>query len=105
MNQTERRKKIKGDEELSALSDDLDKAKALDILASSEGGKLLADSLIADIVATVESFAAHYEKATMQEFVAWGAGLSQKIEMFRTLRRAKDASRILKEELDKALSE
>lgn len=104
-NKETKRKKIEENDELKALSEDLDNAKALEILASSDGGSLLTKGLLTDIVSTIESFSTKYNEATMQQFVAWGAEVNKMLELYRTLKRAKDASKVLKEELEKALSE
>lgn len=105
MTPTDRRKKIKESEELTAIVNDFDNAKALEVLAMSDGGKLLAQGLIADIVGTIDTFSLRYKEATLQEFVGWGADLNKMLTLYRSLKRAKEASKLLKEELEKALGE
>lgn len=105
MTPSDKRKKIEESEELSALANDLDDAKALEDLASSDGGRLLTKGLLDDMVSTMESFSTRYKEATMQEFIGWGAELNKMLEIYRSLQRAKDAKKNLKEALEKALSE
>lgn len=105
MEKSSKRKKIEENEELRELSQDLDKAKALDLMASSDGGVLLKEALVIDIVGTIDTFSYRYKEATLQEFVGWGADLNKMLGILRTMTRAKETRKILKDELEKALGE
>jgi acyl-CoA reductase-like NAD-dependent aldehyde dehydrogenase len=93
------------DAELEALADDLDKSHALDALSVSEGGKILTEALITNVIDTIEVLSASYEKASHMELVSHCASLRFNLALLRSIKRAKKNKLALKEMLAEALQE
>lgn len=93
------------EEQIKDLKEDLKKVKPLDTLARSEGGKILVDGLTADIVSNFETFTHGSESFTLDQFKALAVSTKEKLDLVRTITRAKDNKRFLEEELKEALKE
>lgn len=74
--------------EVTDMMQDLGKISSIKVLADSEGGKILVGSLVTDIVGTVDTLCARYQKLTLQEFVALSADMKSKIDLVRVITRA-----------------
>lgn len=68
---------------------DRDTFAALEVMASSEGGKILVDNLTKDIVSSMDSLANGYRKLPHAELVALCADLDNKLSILRLITRAK----------------
>lgn len=88
-------------ERQAAIKNDLEKAAALDAMATSEGGKILVEGLIQDALSSIETLCAKYATMTQQEFVAECSDLKKNLDLARAIKRSKAA----KEELDKLFKE
>lgn len=73
----------------------------IEVFGESEGGKLLLKGIITDIMSAIESIAAKYPTLTMQEFVSLGADIKTKLDLVRSVTRARKH----KEEIQKILEE
>lgn len=100
-----KRKKISEREELIALNDEANTFKALDMLAKSEGGQILIQSHVKDIVSIVESIATNYGEMQIINFIAKAAEIKSKLDVVNTLTRAETNKNftldLLEEELQK----
>lgn len=88
-------------EDQKELEAEFRKFAGLDVLAKSDGGKILIETLAKDIVSVVDNLAQNFKTLTMQEFVGAGAELRSKLTFLRVLSQAEknknDAEVILKE--------
>lgn len=91
-------------EEVSLLTEDLEKATSLEALSNSDGGKVLLDALTTDIVSAVEKLT-NYKDKSQTDFIVICADLSNKLTIVRSITRAKDNTEYLKNELAKALQQ
>lgn len=85
------------------IGDDIKKYAALDTLRSSDGGKVLIDSYTADIIASLDGIAQGYRSMTYTDLVARAAGLSEKLDVLRTLLNARTNLTLANEALKEAL--
>lgn len=92
-------------ESVKDIADDLDKVAALSALTDTEGGKVLVESLIKDIMSDLDRISSGYKTLTNQEFIGIGASLKTNIDMVRVLSRAKENKKFLEELLEKELQE
>lgn len=89
-----------GDEEL------LNSLKDIKTLYESEGGKLLADGLVQDIINKISVLSTNYGTLTHVEMIAVCASISEKLFLIRALTRAdKNYKQLYSELLDEALRE
>lgn len=70
---------------------DLKKAKALDAMADSEGGGILINALVTEIVSNIDALTVAYKATSHAEIIAIIAGLKARLDLLRILGRAKDA--------------
>jgi len=82
------------------VQEDLDVMKALDAVAHSEGGKLLAKSLGSDVVSTVDSLLSKYKTASHMELVTSLAKLQSDLSLLRVLTRAETNKKDAEEALE-----
>jgi hypothetical protein len=101
------RKPIKREytEEQKDIVQDLGKAKALSSLADSEGGKLLIDTLKSELVSGIDSLVIAYKSASHSELIAICANLKARLDLLRSLTRAKEAKEVLENILADALKD
>lgn len=89
--------------ELEELADSLDKAHALDVMAQTEGARVLVDSLVSDIISTINSLANRYKTMSHTEMIAYCAELQANLGVLFAIRRAKPNRAALEESLAEAL--
>ncbi len=85
------------------LADDRDKAAALESVALTEGGKLLIDGLVRDLMGDIENIGVHYKTLTMQEFISLGANINVALNMVRALTRAAKTKKLLSDDIERLL--
>lgn len=100
-----RRKREEFTPEQADIANDLDVAAALEAVAISEGGKIIATGLLRDVVSGIDTLCAKYKDLTLQEFVGLCADMKSKIDLFRAIKRAPRVKKDLQEILDKVLEE
>jgi len=98
---TNKQIKDSGSEELKTLADERDVFKDMEILASSKGGQILVSNLLKDIIATMETLGNKYTELSHTEFIAYSAGIKEKMDLIRVLTRAEKNREFLDEELAK----
>lgn len=77
----------KEDEE--EIKEDLIQAMELETLANSAGGKKLVKALREDILSTLDSLLRKRDTATLQEFISYSCDIKTKLDVIKTLSKAK----------------
>lgn len=90
-------------ESAKGILDDLDKITAISALNSMEGGKLLVENLLIDVVSSVSTLCAKHSELTMQEFVTLSVDMKTKINLAKVLTNAEKNKKYLNELLEQAL--
>lgn len=90
---------------LEGLADDADKLHDIKAIFDMEGGKILVDALIADVVSSVDRLASGYSELTHDQFAALAAHISVNLSLARTLTRSTENLKYADEALKDALSE
>lgn len=96
--------KNKQTDAITAIVEDADKYQSLKAIFDQDGGKLLVDALIQDVVGSIGKLE-NYPSMTRDELVAVIARLSTSLNMARTLTRAEKNSSLADEALEDALRE
>ena len=91
--------------EVNDMLEDLDKLADLDVTARSKGGKVLLQSLVSDIVSSMDTLCVKYPTLTMQEFVALCADMNSKVDLARVLSRAEKNKKALEGMIEETLKQ
>lgn len=91
--------------EADALNEQLEKYLDIDVFSSSEAGKILIKSLKSDIIFALTRVLNKYEDTPASELVPYIATLKARIDLLRTLTRAKTNKEILEKELDEMIGD
>lgn len=91
---------VKDDAEIEELRNELGKKISLQTLHDSQGGKLLIDALVMDIISAMEKMANNATVLTLQEFIALSCKIKERIDIVRILTGAKAARELYKQLLD-----
>ncbi len=75
-------------ESVRAVTDDLDRYEPLAVLASTDGGKVILESLRLDILSAIGSLN-KYKTASHAELMAACATLTERLNIYRSLTNAK----------------
>lgn len=78
--------------------------QSLNSLYNTDGGKVLVDSLIKDVLNSVEHLANQYKNMDVHEFQAICAEYSAKMALARTLTRAEHNLKVVDEAIEEGLS-
>lgn len=92
-------------EEEADLTQELNVASALEAVAVSEGGQIILNGLVRDIVGLVSTLSIKYKTATMIELVSTCADLKTKLDTLHVLSRAGKNKAYLIEQLKETLKE
>lgn len=90
-------------EDTKIIEDELDKFSKLEAFTLSEGGRLLFDSLMKDVVSNVETLAYKYSKLSQLEFIAICSDLNSKLELARIMNKSSKNKDQAKKDLENAL--
>lgn len=85
------------------LSSRLKKVAAISALHDTEGGKLLVATLLKDIVGLVDTLAIRHRELTLQEFVAIGAEIKNKLDLVQVIAQSPANAAQAREELKELL--
>lgn len=91
--------------EVEEMQKDLKKFSSLEAVSLSEGGKILIESLIVDIVNSVDTLGNRYGDMSIQQFVSICAEMKSKLDLVRVLTRAKKNKLDLKDLIAETLQE
>lgn len=101
----ERKKRSEFNAEQKEIADELDAASALEAVSASTGGKLLSSALVSDVVDLIDALGSKYRTLTHLEFISLCADMKTKLDLMRSLSRAKKNKDYLKEILEEKLKE
>lgn len=96
---------MNNEEKIIELKEDLKKAKAVEVFALSDGGKLLLKNLSIDIISNIETLANKYSTLTIQEFISLGASTKEKMSVFKAVNNSKRNKKFLEDMLQETLNE
>jgi len=85
--------------EKESKEDVLAKFNALQALSISDGGLIIKNAIIKDLIREIEKLSNNYSTYTMQEFVSIGASLKANLTLYNTLKNAKTNADAANEEL------
>lgn len=77
-------------------SDELEDAVALKVLYDSEGGKVLVDAFVDDIINRINILSMQYKDLSHMELVSHCAAIGEKLHVVRALVRADEAVTVLR---------
>lgn len=90
---------------IAEIANDADKMHDLKAVFDMEGGKILVDALLRDVVGNVNKLSAMYGELSHSQLISLAAAISVNIELVRTLTRStenlKNADEALKDALSK----
>lgn len=89
--------------EIEEIKDGLGAAITIKNLHDSEGGQILIDGLVSDILSAVDRISIENATLTMQEFVALGSRIKERMDILKVLTGAKKQKQIYEEILAEAL--
>lgn len=84
---------------------DLDKYKSLEALQHSDGGKILIESCLGDILITVETLASQFKDLSHIEMITQCARLNERLAVYKVLKNAEKNKRIVEQALKEALEQ
>jgi hypothetical protein len=90
-------------QELEDQADQLDKMHALDVMAQTEGARVLVDSLVSDCITAINALANRYKTMPEMEMRAYCAELSVNLALMLSITRSKMNRKALEEALAEAL--
>lgn len=90
--------------EVLADADKYDKVKDIAIFADTEGGKILKESAMKDVLAVIYSIVNTYQTASHAELVARCATLNANINLWSVLAQSKKDAELFKRDLEQALA-
>lgn len=93
------------EEELGQKADELDKAHALSVLAQTEGGKLLVEALVSDVISDISTISSRYKVLSHAELMAYCAALNANLTVMLSITRSKRNKDALQEQLEEMLKE
>lgn len=97
------RKDFAENEGVLAIVDDLNNYAALSAISNQEGGRLLVDGLVTDVMGGIERVTGSYKTLTHVELMAVCAGLKANLDLLRILTRASTNKDLANEALEEAI--
>ena len=92
-------------EAVVAIVDDVEQYAAISAVGNSEGGKLIIDGLVADVISGLDSVTSNYKTATHAELMGTCAGLKANLDLLRVLTRAHKNKNLAQDALEEAIKE
>lgn len=86
------------------IKKDVEKYKSLEVLADSDGGKILIETLNKDVINTVDWLASNFTEVNHTELIARCAVLKSSLATLRTLKNSKKNVELAEDALKEALS-
>lgn len=90
---------------IEELKEDLSKIKDLNILGDTAGGKELVKVLVTDIITSIDDLVSNRETLSHQGFIAIACDIKTRLDVVRSITRAKKNKIFLEELLKEALQE
>ena len=88
-----------------AMEADIEMFAHIDVFGESEGGRILLQSLMKDVMSAIESIGNRYSSLTLPEFIAYGAEIKTKLDIVRSVTRAKKNKDEIMKILEESLQE
>ena len=92
-------------EQKEEIEKDLGIASSLEAVALSEGGQMLINSLVKDIIGSIGMLSIHYSEYSIEQFISISANIKSKSALVRTLTRSSANKAYLEELLTEAIKE
>lgn len=92
-------------EKVEMITAELDRVSKIEALTLTDGGKLLFNSLMKDIVSNVETLTVKYSSLTQMEFISICAEMKTKLDLARAMNKAPKNKDIAQKDLEEALLE
>ena len=93
------------DTKIEEIKEDLGKIKDLNILGETEGGKQLISTLMTDVVSSIDDLVSSRETLSHQGFIAIAWDIKTRLDVIRSITRAKKNKEFLEELLKEALAQ
>jgi len=87
------------------IETDIKEVADVAVIADTKGGKKLIDSIMADIVASVQKMSDHSGTLTQQEFISECSFIKANLDLVRAIGRAKSTKEYLENLLAEALKQ
>lgn len=87
------------------IEKDLKNVKALEILAKSDGGKLIQEAVRKDLVVAIDNLANKYKELPHEKLVAYCADLRSQLGLLRLFNSAKSNRKFIEEQLNELYPE
>ena len=88
--------------EIDTIKDDIDRYNALKAILAQDGGKLLVNTLLKDVVHGLDSLS-QYHKMNRDELVSLAARITVSLSIVRSLTRSEDQQELATELLEEQL--
>jgi hypothetical protein len=85
------------------LAEQSDKFHALKAIGQMEGGRVLKNALVGDILSAIHKIGSNHGTYTLQEFVALGAAVQANLILLSNLTGAEDSMKAVNDEIEEAL--
>ena len=87
------------------IKKELDRVKSIDVLANSDGGKIIKKNLRKEILNSIDLLANRYKTASHTELVGFCASLRANIDLLRVLNNVGKSKKMAEADLELALQE
>lgn len=104
-NQNSNELRKKGDDVLNEMLDDKEKYSSLNSLSTTDGGKLLIDTLVKDIVSSLEKLASGSAEMTHLQVVSEATAMRERLNLLRAITRAKKGTKLVSDEIKRYVEE
>lgn len=91
--------------ELEEMISNLKEIDSIEVVSLTNGGKLLSQSLVKDVVGLVDTLCAKYLTMTQAEFIGICAEMKSKIDLVRVMKRAPKNKKDLEDIIADTLSQ
>lgn len=87
------------------IQKDLKRISALEALKNSDGGKILIESCLQDVVSSIDTLRSGYTTLSHIELISHCARLKERLDLYRALINADNNKKIIEDALKEALLE
>lgn len=91
--------------EVNDMMDDLSKISAVKAMADSEGGQIIVQSLVSDVISAMDTLCVKYSSMSLQEFISLCADMKSKIDLARVITRSNKNKKALENMIEETLQE
>lgn len=92
-------------ERVKEVRADVARYKKISAIANQEGGKVILSLCIKDIVTAIDTIAGNYKELSHAEFIAQGARLAERLNLYRLVKGSRKNQKLAEEELKIILEE